>query len=260
LGDSISLTGTDLDTGLSSILQALATAYPVLDSYLGSWASSDELVDYLGPGAQSQAFLATCIVVRAGEDPDAWVSIPNGETSSQTVADLESSYWVLLDDLVCGLTENAFVPIQSILVYQPDGTSNAVVYVSLSNTESTLSTLPLDYNLRSFLYADITGVSSDLGFGNDLAVTPPSENLTSDLHSDTPTPKKVWFETDPLASKNDLAIDSNLAVDSTSDSLAYTTSSSLDLNTDHLDSSFDVAADLASNPSDLNGLGVTGCS
>ena len=235
--------------------------HPALDSYLGSWVSSDELADYLGVGT---AIPATCLVVRAGEDPEAWVSIPDGETSSETVANLESSSWVLLDDLACDLTETTFVAIQSIFVYQLDGTSDTAVYVSLTDSESTLSTLPLDRTLDTFLYTDITGVSSDLDLGNGSGGTmPPSENLISDSHLDAPTP--VWSETDHLASDDDLWtddlwIDSNLAADSESD-LLTSTSSSLDSDTDlagnPLNSSFDV--DVASNPSDLNSLGVSPC-
>jgi hypothetical protein len=255
LTDSISLTGTDLDTGLSSTLQDLATAYPVLDSHLGSWISSDELADYLGLGALGKPIPATCLVVQASENPEAWVSIPDGETTSQTVADLESSSWVLLDDLVCELTENAFVSVQSILVYQPDESSNAAVYVCLTNPESTL---PLDHTLNSFHYTDITGVSSDLGLGNGLGTALlPSENTSSDPHLNAPT--HVGSKNDPLTSNDDLAVDSNLAVDSTSDPL---TSTPLDLDTANssLDSSVSFDVDVASNPSDLDGLGVSECS
>lgn len=254
LADSISLTGTDLDTGLSSTLQDLATTYPFLDSYLGSWVSSDDLVDYFGVGALGQAIPTTCFVFQAGEDPEAWVSIPDGETSSQTAVDLESSYWVLLDDLVCGMNQNAFVPVQSILMYQSHESSNVAVYVSLTNSESTLSTLPLDHPLDSFLYADITGVSSDPGLGNGLgAATLLSENLSSDPHLDAPT--LVWSETDLLTSGDDLAIDANFDVDSTSDPLTSTSLSS-DLDTDLTDNSLilssSVDVDVASNPSDTN--------
>lgn len=212
-------------------------------------------MDSLGVGTLDQVVPVTCLLVQAGENPEAWVTIPDGETSSQTAVDLESSYWVLLDDLACGLTENAFVPVQSILVYRPDESSNAVVYVSFTNTESTLATLPLDYSLHSYLYTEITGVSSDLGLGNDLRTAlPPPENLSSDPHLDAPTP--VGSETDLLASNDDLATDANLTVDYTSDSL---TSTSLDTGlTGNPTNSFDV--DVASNPSDPNGLKVSACS
>lgn len=260
LTDSTSLMGTDLDTELSSTLRDLETAYPAIDSYLGSWVSSDDLEDYLGMGNLGQVIPATSLVVRAGEDLETWVSFPKGETTSQTASDLESSSWVLLDDLACGLTENAFVPIQSILVYQPDEPSNAAVYVSLTNPDSTLSTLPLDHGLDSFLYTDIPGVSSDLGLGSGSgAALQFSENPSSDLHMDAPAP--AGSETDPLASNDDLETDANLTMNSTTDPLT-STSSSLDLDSDladnSLNSSFDV--DVASNPSDLNGPGVPACS
>ena len=259
MADSLS---TDLDTGLSLALQGLAPTHPVLDSYLGSWVSSDELGSHLGLASQGQVISTTCLIIQAGENPETWVSIPDGEISSQTVTDLEFSSWVLLDDLACGLTENAFVPIHSILLYQPDESSNVAVYVCLENPESTLSALPLDHPLDSFLYADITGISSDFGLGDvPDATAPPAENLTSDLHLDVPA--HVWSETDPLASNDNLAIDANLAIDNASNS-PTSTSSSLTLDTDlasgALNSSFDSDVGVASNPSDPNGLGGFLCS
>ena len=216
-------------------------------------------MDYPGVGSLGWAIPATCLVVRAGENPQAWISIPDDKTSTQTVADLESLSWVLLDDLACSLTEDAFVPVQSILLYQPDKSSNVVVYVSFEDPDSTLNTLTLDHTLDYFLYTDITGVS-DLGLGNSSgAALSPSENLSSDPHLDGST--LVGSETDLWASNDDLAINSNLAVDSASDPLTPT-SSSLDLDSalagNALDSPFDV--DVASNLNDLNGLGVSGCS
>lgn len=241
LTDSTSLTGTDLDSDLSSTLQYLATAYPTLDSYTGSWTSSEELADDLGLGALDQVISATWLVVRADEDPEAWVSILDGETNSQTEADLQSSTWVRLDDLACALTENTLVSLQSILIHQPGGSSDTSVYVCLTNPESTLSTLPLDHTLDSFLYTEIPGVSSDLDLGDGLRLSNP--------HLDAP----AGSETDPLASNDDLAIDTNLAVDSKTDSLLTST-----LADDFLDSSLDT--DVDSNLSGLGGLGVPGCS
>ena len=251
---STSLAGTNLDTDLSSILQSLGTD---TDSYLGSWVSSDDLASYLG--TPNQAMPATSLVVQAGEDPDAWVCIPD-KTSSQTVAGLESSSWILLDDLLCGLAENYIIPIQSVLYYQPDGSSDAVAYVCLADPQSTMSTLPLDHPLDSFLYTNIPGVSSDLGPGNNLDTAASfSENLSSDPHLDAST--QVGSETDFSALNDGLPTNTNIAADSTSD-LLTSASSSLGLATKPVDSSpnssFDV--DFASGPSDLSGLGVSPCS
>lgn len=255
--DSTSLAGTNLDPELSSILQSLGTA---TDSYLGSWVSSDDLASYLHTGTLNQAMPATSLVVQAGEDPDAWVCIPDDETSSQTVAGLESSSWILLDDLLCGLTEDAVVPIKSVLLYQSDGSSGAVAYVCLADSQSTMSTLHLDHPLDSFLYTNIPGVSSDFGPGNNLdTATSFSENLSSDPHLDAST--QVGSETDFLTPNDGLPTDTNPAAHSTSN-LLTSTSSSLGLATDPVDSSLNSSldVDIASGPSDLSGLGVSPCS
>jgi hypothetical protein len=259
--DSTSLTGSGLDTGLSSTLQSLATTNSALDTHLGSWVSSGDLADYLGVGSSSLVIPATDLIIRVGEDPEAWLCIPDGETSSgsQTVANLDSSSWVLLDDLTCGLAENSFVSIQSVLIYQQEGSSDVTVYVSFADPEYTSSTLPLDYTLDSFLYTDITGVSSDPGLGNGLdTATPPSENLSLDSYVDVPT--QAGSETDLLAPNGGLSTDANLAADSTSD-LSTSTFSSLDLDTDRVDSTLDSSLDVgvASGPSGLSGLGVSDC-
>ena len=217
-------------------------------------------MDCRGADALSPFIPATGLVVRAGEDPEAWVltDTPEGVTSSQTAVDLESSSWVLLNDLVCDLTEDAFVPAQSILVYQPDGSSNTAVYVSLADLDSTLGGLPLDHTLDSFLYADIVGVSSGLGLGSGFdAATPPSD-LTSDTYLNTST--QVGSEAELLAPCDDPELDAHTTTDDTSDLLISTTSS-LDLSSnlayDHLDSSVDIASDPEFSGS--NGLGGSGC-
>ena len=261
--DSLSLTGTELDTELSSTLQGLSLGNSALSSYLGAWVSTDDLVDYRGADALGPFIFATGLVVRAGEDPEAWVltDASEGVAISQTMADLESSSWVLLNDLVCDLTEDAFVPTQSIFVYQPDGSSNTVVYVSLAGLDSTLGGLPLDHTLDSFLYADILGVSSGLGLGTGSgfdAAAPPSD-LTSDSYLNAST--QAGSAAELLAPCDDLELDTSITT-GTSDLLLTSTTSSLDLSTnlaDNLDSSVDV--DIASNPElyDPNDLGLSGC-
>lgn len=221
--DSLSLTGTGLDAALSSILQDLATVNSALDSDLGAWISSGDLAGYLGTDTLNLAIPATCLIVQAGEDPEAWVSIPKEETSSQAVANLESSSWILLGDLASDLTTDALIPIQSILVYKPDESSDPAVYVSLEDCDSTLNTLPLDHTLDSFLYTDIVGVSSDLGLGDGFdAITPPAENPSSDHSLDVPT--QLGSETDLLVSYDDLEISGNIAADGASDLLTPTSS------------------------------------
>ncbi|KAF9781396.1 hypothetical protein BJ322DRAFT_1080810 [Thelephora terrestris] len=274
--DSTSLTETNLDTELSSILKSLGSS---TDTSLGTWVYSDDLSSYLGTGTTNQLFTATSLVIHAGEDPEAWACIPDGETGSQTIAGLESSSWILLDDLACSLNKDASVPITAILVYRLDGSSDAVVYVSLTDPQSTMSTLSLDHPIDTFLCTDIPGISSDLGLGYDLdTATSYHENLSSDPRLDTST--RVGYETDLSA----LGTNTNIAADSTSDlststpsslylatdtnygvkspsNLYTSTSSSLGLATDSdtvdssLNSSLD--ADLASGPSDFNGLGVS---
>lgn len=207
------------------------------------------------------AIPATGLVVRAGEDPEAWVSIPEGEASSQAVADLESSSWILLNDLISGLTADAFIPVQSALAYQSDESSDAVAYVSLEDHDATLGALPLDHTLDCFLYTDIVGVSSDLGLGNGLdADTLPTENLPSDPHLDAST--QVGSETDLLVSYDGLETNTNIAVDSTSD-LLTSASSSLNLDTDLADDSLSsyVDVDIASRPepSSPSDFGVSVC-
>ena len=241
--DSLSLPGTGLDVGLSSVLQDLATVNSALDSDLGAWISSGDLGGYLGTDTLDLAIPATCLVVQAGETPDAWVSIPKEETSSKAIANLESLSWILLDDLVSGLTTDALIPIQSILVYQPDGSSDAAVYVSLEDCDSTLNTLPLDHTLDSFLYTDIVGVSSDLGLGDGFdTITPPAENPSSDHSLDVST--KLESETDLLASYDDLEISGNIAADGASDLLTPTSS--------HLNSVTDLADNLLNSSVDVD--------
>ncbi|KAF9645485.1 hypothetical protein BDM02DRAFT_510746 [Thelephora ganbajun] len=253
--DSLSLMGTGLDTGLSSTLQDLTVIDSALDLHLGTWISSDDLGNYLGTDTLSLAIPATGLAVRVGEEPESWVSILETETSSQAIADLESSSWILLDDLACDLTADTFVSVQSILVYQPDGSSDATVYVSLTDLESTLNALPLDHTLDSFLYTDIVGVSPDPGPGNDLGTaTPLSESPSSDPYLDAST--QVGSETDLLVSNDDLEINSNIVADGTSDLLTSTSSLDFDTNlTDSLDTS--IKAGLTSSLSDL---GVSACS
>jgi len=244
--DSLSLAGTDLDTGLLSTLQGLATANSDLDSYLGAWVSSEDLVDHLGADTLYLAVPATGLVVRAGEDPCAWVSIPEGESSSQAIVDLDSS-WSLLNDLVHGLKQDAFIPVQSILVYQPDGSSEAVVYISLTDPDSTLSALPLDYPLDSVPCTDIVGVSSDLGLGNKLnTATSPSENSPLDAYLGAST--RVGSGTGLLAPHDDLEVTANIGEDGTSDPLTYTSSLGLDTDLADIVSNSFVGVDIASDP------------
>ena len=172
--------------GLPSTLQDLVTVNSALSSYLGAWVSTDDLVDYLGTDT-SLVIQTTGLAVQAGEDSEAWALISESETNSQTAADLESLSWVLLDDLVCDLTENAFVPVQSILIYRPGGSSGAAVYISLTDLDFTSGDVRFDHTL-AFPYADIVGVSSDPGLCDDLGTaTPPSENHPSDPHLDAST-------------------------------------------------------------------------
>ena len=252
-----SLTGTSFDTELSSVLQGLG-ANSALDSYLGSWVSSSDIASYFGTESLGQVISATGLVVQSGEDPEAWVCISDGKTSSQTITDLESSSWVLLDDLACGLTDDASVPVQSVLVHQPDGSSDAVVYVSFADIQSTLSTLSLDHPLNTFCYADIPGTSSDLGLGyNSGLTTTLPENLSSNSHLD------AYTETDPSAANDNSVFDTNFATNSNSDLLTSTSSStSLDPTTNLMktssDSSLDV--DVASSPNGLSAPEVSSCS
>lgn len=251
-----SLTGTSFDTELSSVLQGLGTN-SALDSYLGSWVSSNDLASYLGGESLGQIVSAIGLVVQSGEDPEAWVCISD-ETSSQTTTDLESSSWVLLDDLACGLTKDASVPVQSVLLYQPDGSSATVIYVSLVDTQSTLSTLSLDHPLNTFCYADIPGTSSDLGLGydSDLTTALPG-NLSSDSRLD------AYTETDLSAANDNSAFDTNFAANSNSNLLTSTSSStSLDLTTNLMETSSDSSldVDVASSPSGLSAPGVSPCS
>jgi len=216
-------------------------------------------VDYRGANSLSSFIPATGLVVRAGEDPEAWVltDTPEGISNSQTMVDLESSSWVLLNDLVCDLTEDTLVSTQSILVYQPDGSSNTAVYVSLADLDG----LPLDHTLDSFVYADI--ISSDLGLGPGSsfdAGTPPSD-LTSDSYLNV-SETLAGSEADLLAPCDDLELDTDITTGGTSDLLTSTTSTfdlSTNLADDLLDSSVDV--DVASRPefSDPSDLGVSGC-
>ena len=219
-------------------------------------------MDYVGAETLNLAIPATGLVVQAGEDPETWVSIPEGKTSSQAATDLESLSWVLLDDLACSLTEDAFVPVQSVLVYQPDGSSNAAVYVSLTDPDSTLGVLSLDHTVASLSYDDIVGVSSELGLGSDLvAAPPPSDDLPSDPSSEVPP--YVVSETDLSAAYDGLGLDTNIVTDVTSDLLTSTSSSS-HLDTDLVDNLSDssVAVDVTSDPdfSSPTNLGVTPCS
>ena len=252
--DSLTLTGTGLDTELSSILQGLGTVNSA--SYSDAWVSIDDLVDYLGPDTLCLAIPATGLAVQAGEDLEAWTRIPEGETNSQPIADLESLSWILLNDLVCGLTENAFIRIQSILVHQQGDSSNPAVYVSLADQDSTLGGLPLDHTPDTFLYSDIAEASSNLGLGNDLdTVTPPPENLPTGPLVNAST--QVKSETNLLAPCDDPKLDANIFTDGTS-GLLTSTPSSLYLNTDRVNNllcssvDVDVASDPGpSSPSDL---------
>ena len=246
---SLSSSVSNLDAGLWSTLQGLTTDGVVPDSCAGPWVSSDDLADYLVAGTLSLVVPATAMVVQAVENPETWFSILDGETSSQSVADLESLSWVLLDDLTCSLTDNALILIQSILVCQKDGSSNPAIYFSFTDPKSASSTLPLDHTLHSYSYADILGASSDLGLGNSSgAAKPPSDVFSSDPHLGAST--QAGSETDLSSASNDgLATDYNL--DSTYD-LLTSISSSTGLDTD-LNSSLDV--NVASGTKGLGGLG-----
>lgn len=218
-----------------------------------TWVSSDDLVNYLGTGVLNLGVPATDLVVRAGEDAEAWVSIPEIKANSQAVADPESC-WVMLSDLVSDLSADALVPLQSILVTQPDGSSDAVVYVSLEDHDSTLSTLPLDHALDSFLYTDIMGVSSDLGLGDTLdPTTPPIGNT----HLDDST--QIGSQADPPTPEDDCGNETSIEADSSSD-LLTPTSSSLNLDTNlanDLNSHVDVG--VASQPKPSSPGGVSAC-
>ena len=260
--DSFSLTEAGLDTELSSTLRGLAAGNSALGSHAGTWVSTNDLAGCLGADASSPFIPTTGLVVRAGEDPEAWVltNTPEGATSSQTVADLESSSWVLLSDLVCDLTEDAFVPTQSVFVYQPDGSSNAAVYVSL--TDSTLGGLSLDHTPDSFLYTDITGGSSDLGLGlsSDLDAAKPPSDLALNPHQNASS--QVGSEAEFLAPCDDLELDTGIATGGTSNLLTSTTSSldsSTSLTDNPLDSSLDVDITSESEFSGSSDLGVSGC-
>lgn len=253
--DSLSDSEVDLDTGLST--KGLTSLDSVLDSNLGTWVSSDELVNYLGTDVLDLAIPATNLVVQAGEDAKAWVSIPKGGTDSQ--ADLESSSWILLDDLVPDLTASTTLPIQSVLLTQPHGSSDAVVYVSLEDQDSTLNTLPLDHPLDSFLYSDLVGVTSatsDLGLGDDSdAATPPAESPSLAPHLDA----SVGSETDLLAPKDVLDTDANTVVDGTPDPLTPA-SSSLGLGTNLVNDLLNtVDVDVTSYPEQSGPGGVSVC-
>jgi len=240
----------------------LTSVDSVLDSNLGPWVSSDELANYLGTDNLGLAIPATDLVVQVGEGAEAWVSIPEGGTNSQAIADLESSSWIILDDLLCDLTANASLPIQSVLVTQPSGSSDAIVYVSFKDQDSTLSTLSLDQPLDSFLYTDIVGgtsATSDLGLGNNPnAAAPPAKSPPLIPHLDAST--QVGSKTDLLTPKADLETDANISVDGTSD-LLTSTSSSLGLGTNlSNDLLGPVDVDIASHPeSSPSGVSVCTC-
>lgn len=220
-------------------------------------------MDYRGAYTLSPFIPTTGLVVRAGEDPEAWVltDTPEGVTSSQTMADLESLSWVLLNDLVCDLTEDAFVPTQSILVYQSDGSSDTAVYVSLADLDSSLGGLPLDHTPHSFLYADIVGASSNLGLGSGSsfdAATPPSD-LTPDSYLNAPA--QTGSEAELLAPCDDLELETGITTGGTSD-LLISTASALDLSTDpadNLDSSVDIGVVSDTEFSDPSDLGISRC-
>jgi hypothetical protein len=218
-----------------------------LDS--GTWVSSDDLVNYLGTDVLNLAIPATGLVVQAGEDTEAWVSIPENKPSSQAIADPGTSCWVILSDLVSDLNADASVPLRSILITQPDGSSDAVVYVSLEDNDSTLSALPLDHTLDSFLYTDIVGVSSDLGLGDFPDTTPPTENPSPVPYLDTST--QVGSEADLPVPEDDFEIYASVVADSTSDLLTSTPSSlnsDTNLVNDLLDSPVGVGATSQSKP------------
>lgn len=198
-------------------------------------------MDSLGAGALNLALPASDLVVRAGEDYEAWVSIPDGD---QAIADLESLSWVLLNDLACDLTESASIPVQSILVYRLDESSDATVYVSPTDIDFTLTHLPLDHALDTSLYTDIVAGSSDLGLGNDSNT---ATSLYSATHLDAST--QAGSETDLLAPHDEPEINVNSVADSASD-LLTSPSSSLNLDTDLVDGFSDssVGVDIASDP------------
>lgn len=208
-------------------------------------------MDYLGADALNSAVPATDLVVRTGNDAGTWISIPAGGTSSQSADDLVSSSWILLDDLVSGLKADTVVPLESILVTKPNGSSNTVTYVCLDNSDATLSTLSLDHPLDTFLYTNIMGSSSGLGLGYDSDVSTPNENVSS-VNSDTST--QVASGTDLSALGSGLGVDTNIATDSVSGLLASTSStlgSSIDLTDGLLDSSLGLVDSLLDSSLDV---------
>ena len=249
MADSLSLEEPCLDTGLLSILNGLTSVNSAFNLDSSTWVSSNDLVNHLGADVLNLAIPATGLVVQAGKDTEAWVSFPENNPTSQAIADLGSSYWITLDDLVSDLNADALVPLQSILVTQSDGSSDAVVYVCLEDPDSTLSALSLDHSLDSFLYTDIVGISSDLGLGNTLDTTsgtrPPTENPSPVPYLDVST--QVGSEAG--LPEGDSGIDVSIVTDGTSDLLSFTSSSfnsGTNLVNDLLDSP--VGVGLASQP------------
>lgn len=225
---------------------------PNLDSC--TWISSNDLANYFGTDVLNLAVLATGLVVQAGEDAEAWVSIPEIKANPQAVADPESC-WVTLSDLVSDLNADAWVPLQSILVTQPDGSSDAVVYVSLEDHDSTLNALSLDHTLDSFLYTDIAGVSSDLSLGDTLdPTTPPAGNP----HLDVST--QVGSQVDSPVPEDDCGIDASIETDSSSNLLTPTSLSlTLDNLTNDLNSRVGVGIASQPEPSSPGGASVCAC-
>lgn len=253
---SLSLEEPCLDAGLLSTLNGLALVNSAFNLDSGTWVSSNDLVNHLGTDVLNLAIPATGLVVQAGEDTEAWVSIPENKPTSQAIVDL-GSYWITLDDLVSDLSADALVPLQSILVTQSGGSSDVVVYVCLEDPDSTLSALSLDHSLDSFLYTDIVGISSDLGLGNTLDTTrPPSENPSPVPHLDAST--QVGSEAD--LPKGDSGIDVSIVTDSASDP-PPSTSSSLNSGTNLVNDLLDspVGVGLASQPKASSPGGVPVC-
>ena len=226
-------------------------------------------MNYLGADALNQAIPATDLVVRTGNDAGTWISIPAGGTSSQSAEGLISSSWVLLDDLVSSLKADTTVPLESVLVTKPNGSSNTVTYVCLKDPGTTLNTLSLDHPLDTFLYTNIMGLSSGLGLGNDLDVSTLSNGGLSSAGLNTFT--QAGSETDLSTSGGGLEADTNIATDSVSGLLASTSStldssinlvdgllgSNLNLVGGLLDSSLDVGA--TSNPESPGPSGISAC-
>ena len=257
----------DLDTGLSSTLNSLTSVDSVLDPALGNLVACDGLANYLGADALNQAIPATDLVVRTGEDAGTWISVPASGTSSQSAEDLAASSWVLLDDLVSDLKADTTVPLESVLVTKPNGSSNTVTYVCLKDSGATLNTLSSDHSLDTFLYTDIMGLSSDLGLGYDLDVsTLPNGGLSS---ADLNTFTQAGSETDLSTSGDGLEADTNIATDGVSGLLESTSStlgSSIDLVDDLLDPSLDLvdgvlgsSLGITSNPESSGPSGVSAC-